>query len=193
MTKYSRFLWMGLLTTSLWDGNSSANEILIERNRHQTVLNKTGQTDRKGLYQIVLYLQNPVNAPYEVIYYEIFSNKEISQINLIWESPISAEKAKKLFTNDFQMVLKEKEQTALGEEIRTFISFIPDFQPKDILSLRWNPGGYVEAWKNNKKIGEVRSLPFAKALWSLWLGSNSIVNRQQLISNYENVDAFTDF
>ena len=64
-----------------------------------------------------------------------------------------------------------------------FIGFFnQDVQKGDEQILRWIPGGYVEVLINGKAAGNITNHDFAKALWSIWFGQNSVVDRNSLVS-----------
>jgi Chalcone isomerase-like len=165
--------------------------IFIQHEHESISLEKMGETERKGLYHITLYLQNPVYEPADVLFYELESNKEISQFDLIWRKSQKSEKIKNQFTEDFKNILGPDEYQSLAKEISAFVDLLPDLKENEPLTLRWIPGGTIEIWKDNQKRGEIHSTHFAKALWNLWLGSKSVVNRIQLISNFDNLDVYT--
>ena len=148
---------------------------------------KMGQTERKGNYEIVLYLQNPVYEPSEVLFFELQSDKEMSEFELTWQASMTADEVKKLFKKDFQNTLDGVELESLSRQIADFLALLPDLKSGEKLTLRRVPAGKVEVRKGDRKLGEIHNIPFAKALWNIWLGPHSVVNRILLISNYVNI------
>jgi hypothetical protein len=51
--------------------------------------------------------------------------------------------------------------------------------------LRWIPGGTLEVYINGKKVGTIQNEAFVKSLWDLWFGPKSVVDRDQLISQWK--------
>lgn len=194
MKKSFSKLILGLLSfTFLCDGAQIPSEIVIDDPHSKLVLNKTGVSLRKDYYQVVLYLQNALFAQDDVLFFELFSNREISQINLMWTNTFEADVVKRIFKHDFESVLTPSQQASNKKEIENFLAFLPGFEKNDVLILRWSPGGIIEGWKGDKQLGKIENLSFAKALWSIWLGPKSVVNRHKLITIYENVEQDTQY
>lgn len=171
---------------------SFPSQMVVEFNHQKNVLMKMGETERKGVYEVILYLQNPVFEPSYVLYFELLSNKEISQIDLSWKKSQTAEEVKNLFKEDFKSALDKVDRDHLTAEIDAFLKVLPGMNENDILTFRWYPGGTIEVRKGKEKKGEIKNAKFAKALWYIWLGPSSIIKREQLISNYENLDVPSD-
>ena len=71
----------------------------------------------------------------------------------------------------------------MQNQIETFVHFFNQpVQKGDEHILRWLPGGYVEVIINGNQVGSVTGQDFAKALWSIWFGSRSVVDRNALVS-----------
>lgn len=63
----------------------------------------------------------------------------------------------------------------LAAEIQTFRScFAEPIKMKDVFVLAYTPGEGVVVYKNNTKKGTVAGLPFKKAMFGIWLGSQTI-------------------
>ena len=53
----------------------------------------------------------------------------------------------------------------------------------DSYVYRWLPDGTVVTLLNGQENGSIKSEKFAKALWSVWFGKPSAVDRNQLVAN----------
>ena len=56
-----------------------------------------------------------------------------------------------------------------------------DVNQNDSFILRWLPGDTLVSVFKGKQVSAINNVLFAKTLWSIWLGDQSIVNREALI------------
>lgn len=134
-------------------------------------------------YAIASYIQNPVKGDQEAVIKDVFSTDKAKQITMIWLHKLPLALIREGFQESLQKTLKENEYTTLKPEIDKFLAFFKaEAQVGDVIVLRWLPGGYLELSINDEKLGSMVSVDLAKALWAIWLGPDSVVNRKQLIS-----------
>lgn len=134
-------------------------------------------------YAVAHYLQNPIRADQETVLKDIFSSDKGKQITMIWLHKLPLALIREGFQESLQKNLKEADYTALKPEIDKFLNFFKaDAQVNDMTTFRWLPGGYMELSNNDVKLGSLVNEALAQALWSIWLGPDSVVNRKQLIS-----------
>ncbi|MDP1834350.1 MAG: chalcone isomerase family protein [Chlamydiales bacterium] len=137
-------------------------------------------------YAVAHYMQSPTKGDQEAVLKEVFSSDKAKEINMIWLHKLPLALIKEGFQESLQKNLKEAEYTALKPEIEKFLAFFKaDAQVGDVTIFRWLPGGYLELTNNDEKLGSMVNLELARALWSIWLGPESVVNRKQMISLVE--------
>lgn len=134
-------------------------------------------------YAVAHYTQDPVKGSQEKVLKDIFSNEKAKQITMIWLHKLPLALIREGFQESLQKTLKENEYKALTPEIDKLLGFFKaDAQVGDVTVWRWLPGGYIELINNDDKLGTVVNADLAKALWSIWLGPDSVVDRKQMIA-----------
>ncbi len=168
-------------------GELFPQEINFESKGQSIKLDATGVATRKKLiikvYSIAHYIQDASSFSKTNFFQEVLKDGKAKQFTMKWVRNVPVDKVTEAYHDSFKNVLGGKETPKLTEEINTFISYFNQEAKKgDEYVLRWLPGGIIEVILNGKKAGSVEDVDFAKALWSIWFGENSVVNRDQLIS-----------
>lgn len=168
-------------------GAQFPSEVKFEQNGKEFQLDITGVATRKKLiikvYSIAHYLQKgwDANSPDKIR--EIMRDDKAKQMTIKYVHHVSLDKIQNAYHESFQKVLSGSNLNQLQDVIKRFISFYrQDAQKGDEQILRWLPGGYVEVIINGNKAGSLTNPEFAKALWGIWFGPKSVVNKDQLIS-----------
>ncbi len=151
------------------------------------ILQATGVASRTKffvkVYSIAHYWQHPLKGSEQEIVEAIFQDGKAKQFIIRWLRDIPLEKVRETFYDTFQNILPENDRHHLQKDIDRFLTFYDeDVQKNEQHGIRWLPGGHIQLWVDGKKKGELTSVNFAKALWNIWLGPKSVVNRQQLLS-----------
>lgn len=167
-------------------GVTFPKEISIESKGRTYQLQATGVSTRKKffvkIYSIASYLQVPILAN-ENAFQEIMQNDKAHQLTLKWVYAAPTQKVKDGYVESFKNVLTDQDYTKVQSEIDQFIGYFnQDIKKGDEHILRWLPGGYIEVLINSKSVGKITNQDFATALWSIWFGKNSVVDRDQLVS-----------
>jgi len=134
-------------------------------------------------YVIGHYIENPVNGTQEQVLEDIFSNAKAKQITKIWLHQLPLSLIRESYKETLQKVMTPSEYEQNQADIDRFVKFfIVDAEVGDYHYLRWLPGGYIELYKNEEERGSLVNADLAKALWSMWLGPESVVDRKKLIA-----------
>lgn len=149
-------------------------------------LQATGVSTRKKffvkVYSVASYLQQGNESDGDK-FQQIMQDNTAKQLTMKWAHEASAEKIQNGYRESFKNVISESEAGPLQNDMNTYINFFnQNAQKGDEHVLRWLPGGYVEVIINGQKAGSLTNPEFAKALWSLWFGSKSVVDRNSLVS-----------
>lgn len=167
-------------------GQSFPSSISIENNGKTYELEATGVATRKKLiikvYSIASYLQKNAAGGATVLD-KILSDENAKQLTMRYVFNANVNQVQEAFESSFHRVFSDQEYAKQQATITKFLSFFNQPLNKgDECILRWFPGGVVEVLINGKKTGEITDAAFAKGLWQVWLGANSIVNRDDLVS-----------
>lgn len=168
-------------------GVTFPSTIAFDYEGKQYTLNATGVATRKKffvkVYSVASYLQQPLANPSSDLFQAILQSENAKQLTIKWIHEASVEKIQDGYRESFKNVLSDAQNAQFQNDLNTFVKFFnQDAQKGDEHILRWLPGGYVEVVINGKKIGSLNSVEFAKALWGLWFGDKSVVDRNQLVS-----------
>ncbi|MDP1834296.1 MAG: chalcone isomerase family protein [Chlamydiales bacterium] len=150
-------------------------------------LQLTGLATRKegaeNLYSVAHYMK----AADDVAAYDpvgsILDDSRAKQLTLKWVKTLPTGTVQKNFKVAFDKDLTADDQKKLQPEISQFLSFFDhDVKNGDEYVIRWLPGGFIMAYINNVYIGVIENDAFAKAVWEIWFGKNSVVDRDSLIT-----------
>lgn len=151
------------------------------------ILKATGAATRKKffvkVYSVANYVQDGVESLKGDKFQDILQSNKAKQLTLKWVHEASAEKIQDGYRESFNNTLADAQKGQLQNDINTFVSFFNTEAKKgDEHILRWVPPAYVEVVINGNKAGSINNPEFAKALWSLWFGPKSVVDREKLLT-----------
>lgn len=153
-------------------------------------LDITGVATRKRLivkvYSIAHYLQRNAEQKHgKTIMEDIMSDEYAKQFTIKWARGVGVDKVKEAYQQAFVRVFPGQKQQQLSREISKFFTFFNHpAQKGDEYIIRWVPGGHVELIINGRAVGGITSVDFARGLWNVWFGEKSVVNRNDLISQF---------
>lgn len=151
-------------------------------------LQATGVATRKKLivsvYSVAHYLQDAASLPSGDKFDAILNSDKAKQLTIKWVHDAGADKIQSGYEESFKNNVQEPDYSKLQKEIKDYIHFFAnDVKKGDEHIIRWAPGGSIEVIINGTKAGSIANNPaFAKALWSLWFGPHSAVDRSRLVS-----------
>jgi len=168
-------------------GKSFPSEVSFNSGGKDWNLTATGVSTRTKffvkVYSVAHYIQNNADINKNNIFTQVFNDTIAKQLTLIWARDVDAKTIQDGYMDTFKKVLTPAEQQTLQPQIDQFLGFFNDnMNANDTQVIRWAPGGHIEVEVNGVKKGEVVNPEFAKAVWGIWLGAKSVVNRNQLVS-----------
>lgn len=160
-------------------GESFPEQVTFDYNGKSYTLDATGVSTRKKLmfkvYSVASYLQAGENGKGNK--FEQVMNPDLAkQLTMKWVRDVNAAKVQDGFKSSLVSNQAPKSETD------QFISFFSDVSKGDETVLRYIPGGTVEVLINGSSAGTIQNQDFANALWLIWFGNNSVVKRDQLVS-----------
>lgn len=147
----------------------------------------TGVAVRKKLvfkvYGMAHYAQDPVKGPKEEALSSMLVDGKARQITMDFARDVDAGKIRDAYMDGFR-------ENATADEFRTiqglvdqFVAyFAHDVRENQQFIVRWLPGGVVVATVAGEEKPPITSPLFARVLWSIWLGKDSIVDREDLVA-----------
>lgn len=135
------------------------------------------------VYSVASYIQDGADLNKNNVFNQALNDNLAKQLTLIWVRDVDSKTIKDGYQDTFKKVFSQTQQQALQSQEEQFLGFFNEnASVNDKHVLRWIPGGTIEVEINGVKKGEVQSPEFARAVWGIWLGPKSVVNRAQLVS-----------
>ena len=160
-------------------------EITAEANGKQISLIATGVATRSKffikIYSIAHYFQEPLPSK-AVFFEEVFKPEKAKQFIIVWVRDVPSSNIQEAFRESFEKTIPREQYTKLHPDIETFLSFFNvNAKEKDQYTLLWI-GDTLNVGINGQKKGELTNPELAAAIWGVWLGPKSVVNRSRLLS-----------
>jgi hypothetical protein len=161
---------------------SFPKEITFESQGKTFKLKGTGVSTRKKLfvkvYSVANYIEDPAKLKNGDVFEKILNSKNAKQLSFIYVRDVD----KKRVQDAYRQSLEKATGGDLKAETDKYVNFFGEVKNKDKHEVRWLPDGTITVTINGQETGSIKSEAFAKALWSVWLGPNSVVKRDQLVS-----------
>lgn len=175
--------------TSITDketGTMFPSEVSFNYKGKDYQLQATGTTVRKKLffkvYSVAHYLQKGAANGGDKLQ-AIMNDANAKQLTIKWLRDVDGAKIQEGYEESFKNAIGGQTNPELQSAIKSYIGlFHQGVQKGNEHVIRWIPGGIIEVLINGKTVGTITNPEFAKDLWSIWFGSKSVVNRDNLIS-----------
>jgi|694.fasta_scaffold39637_1 hypothetical protein len=160
--------------------------VTVENDHQMLKLSVTGYATRSkfivNIYSIIHYWEDPLHEGEKAIFEALLTDGKAKQFTIHWLRDVHLSKIRDSFYEAFQKLLSHDQRHHLhGDLDRFLLCFEEDARKGDIYIIRWLPGGRIQLFIKGITKGEIVNTEFAKALWEIWMGPKSIVNRRQLI------------
>jgi hypothetical protein len=134
------------------------------------------------VYAMAHYAQDPGKGKTEDLLKAMTADGKAKQITMDFARDVDAEKIKEAYGDGFK-------ENATAEELKTIQPLVDQFTgffTKEVKEnqqfiLRWLPGGVITASVAGEEKPTLTNAVFARVLWSIWFGKNSIVDREELV------------
>lgn len=150
-------------------------------------LQLTGVTVRKKLvfkvYGMAHYMQNPVRMNEDAAVKQVLTEGKAKQITMIFVRDVDAESIQGAYRDGFEENTSKEELASLKGTIEKFVaSFSAGVKVDDVYILRWLPGGTVIPVIKGEEKEAIANPLFARVLWTIWFGDDSIVDPEDLVA-----------
>jgi hypothetical protein len=110
------------------------------------------------------------------------SDERAKQITMVFVRDVEAKKIQDAYRDGFRKNASGEEFAEIEDLVETFAEYYQkDVVKGDRYVLRWLPGGVVESMIHGIENEPVANVTFATVLWRIWLGKDSIVDRDRLV------------
>jgi hypothetical protein len=147
----------------------------------------TGVAVRKKLvfkvYGMAHYAQDPVKSSREEALASMLVDGKARQITMDFARDVDAAKIRDAYMDGFRENASADELKTIQPLVDQFVAlFAGEVKENQQFIIRWLPGGVVIASVAGQEKPPITSPLFARVLWSIWLGKDSIVDRDDLVS-----------
>ena len=168
-------------------GKSFPAVVKFTRNVTEYPMSLTGVAVRKKLvfkvYGMAHYEQDPVKAPKEEALGAMLVDGKARQITMDFARDVDAGKIRDAYMDGFRENATADELRSIQPMVDQFVGFFSkEVKENQQFIVRWLPGGIVVATVAGEEKPAIASPLFARVLWSIWLGKDSIVDRDDLVT-----------
>lgn len=168
-------------------GFSFSDTITMENGGESYNLKATGVATRTKffvkIYSIAHYLQDPPANDEGDIVAQIMNDANAKELTIQWARNVEGSKVQQGYYDAFKKNLSSADYKALEKEIKTFVNFlISNVAKGEKQHIRWFPGGIIQVTIEETVQGQIENPAFAAALWNVWFGPNSVVEKNRLTS-----------
>ncbi|MEW6512163.1 MAG: chalcone isomerase family protein [Bacteroidota bacterium] len=149
-------------------------------------LSLTGLTVRKKfffkVYGMAHYAESPARGTTEEALTAMMVDGTARQITMDFARDVDAEKIKEAYADGFSENATSDELKEIQPLVNQFTGyFTKEVKENEQFILRWLPGGIVLTTVAGEEKPPLKNPVFARVLWSIWFGKNSIVDREELV------------
>lgn len=161
-------------------------EVTFKSGESSYSLNLTGVAVRKKfvfkVYGMAHYMQDPIRGSKQDVLKSILVDGRAKQISMVFVRDVDLGKIQETYREGFKNNASSDELRTIEPLVNTFVGyFTKDVKENDQFVLRWLPGGTVSVTVQGEEKPPITDLTFARVLWSIWFGEDSIVDREDLI------------
>jgi len=169
-------------------GLTFPEKVTIEKDGKTYQLSNTGVATRRKLivkvYSIASYLQDGAFKGGDK-FAPLLGDEFAKEIIIKFNHDVSGEKLRASFEDALKSNLSQADYGSLQQQITQVLGVFNDVKPGDEYVIRALPGGYTAILQNGKELSSLTNSTFSKALWATWVGPNSVVKRDNLVTNLQ--------
>ncbi len=164
-------------------------EVTFSHDTTEYTLTATGTTVRKKfffkVYGMIHYMENPQGGPVEQVIQSVLTEEKAKQIIMDFSRDVGSNQIQDAYRDGFKENATEEELQTIQADVDSFVNYYSaEIKENDQLILRWLPGGTVVAIIKGEEQPPITNPTFARILWTIWLGPDSIVDPEELVALY---------
>jgi hypothetical protein len=166
---------------------SFPSEIKFTYNAKEYSLQCTGLAVRKKfffkVYGMAHYIEgiNTVNNKNEA-YSTIIAEGKAKEIMMVFVRNVDVKSIRDTYNEGFKNNTSDAELKEIQPLIEIFLGyFSKDVKENDRFVFRWIPDGTIVVIINDEEKPAITNKLFARTLWSIWFGEDSVVDREDLV------------
>lgn len=174
----TRISWIACAAL-LWAGATFPAGLFAGSAEPEPALSPTGQSVRRAylvkVYSICHYAEPPLRG-------DVFAHAGLRRVELVFALSVGPERLKNEIAKAMRDRATPEEWTRLQDAVRAFEAPITaGVSAGDRIILDWWPDGTLVTRLGERELSRIHDPDFAAAMWGLWLGERSLVNRDDLL------------
>ena len=167
-------------------GKSFPDQLSFTHDGKDYTLTLTGVSVRKKLvfkvYGMAHYVDKFTKGSDKEAFNTVMAEGNAKQITMEFARDVDAAKIKETYEESFKEHATGEELKAIKPYLDQFLGFFTqDVKENDRFVLRWIPGGTITSTIIGQDKPPLKDAAFARILWSIWLGEDSVVDRDDLV------------
>ena len=190
-------IFLFFIIPSLLLSQTMVKEPSTEKNFPSTVTFKAGETEytanltgltvRKKfffkVYGIAHYLQDAGTMSKTDAFKACLTDGKAKQITMDFARDVDNQKIIDSYNEAFKENATKEELAAVQNSLKQFIGYFDkEVKENQQYILRWIPGGTIASIVQGEEKPSITDPLFARLLWSIWLGPESVVDRDDLVA-----------
>ena len=167
---------------------SFPTEVSFDNAGENYSLEVTGVAVRKKffvkVYAVAHYMEKPEKGSRKTVINDVLNDHRAKQLTIHWLRSVSGDKIRDGYLDALSSILGRSNSSKMAKISESLTDYFSDGAKKnDQHILRWMPDGTLIVEINGEVVGTIEDDTFAKAVWEIWFGPRSVVNRNQLIEH----------
>lgn len=163
----------------LWAGAALPAGLFAESAEPEPALSPTGKSVRRAylmkVYSISHYAEPPLRG-------DVFTHAGLRRVELVFALSVGPERLKNEIAKAMHDRATPEEWMRLQDTVRAFETPITaGVSAGDRITLDWWPDGTLVTRFGERELSRINDPAFAAAMWGLWLGERSLVDRDDLL------------
>lgn len=150
-------------------------------------LHATGVAVRKKfiikVYGMVHYMQDPVPGKEQEVIASVLTDGKAKQISLSFVRDVDVTSIQGAYRDGFKNNATPADLAKIQPTVDKFLTyFTSNVKEGDSFTYQWLPGGTVVVVARGEEKPALTDPLFARTLWTIWFGEDSIVDREDLLA-----------
>jgi len=150
-------------------------------------LNLTGLSVRKKyffkVYGIAHYLQDAGTVSKADAFKACLADGKAKQITMDFARDVDNKSIIDTYNESFKEMATKEELASVQSSLTQYLGYFDkEVKENQQYILRWLPGGTILATIQGEEKPPIANETFARILWSIWLGPDSVVDRDDLVA-----------
>jgi hypothetical protein len=167
-------------------GKNFPGQVSFTHDGKNYTLTLTGVSVRKKLifkvYGMAHYIESFSKGSDKEAFDAVMAEGKAKQITMEFARDVDAAKIRETYGESFKEHATVGELKAIKPSLDQFLGFFTqDVKENDRFVLRWIPGGTITSTIIGQEKPPITDAAFARILWSIWFGEDSVVDRDDLV------------